>query len=102
MTGAQFYEKLAEAGKRMVWDVNESGILYGRFRYAKVDRCFCPITAVCYLTKKKYYDRLEPYDAAFTLGLNEDFAYNIIRAADEFGKYSKKVRRHLKKVLGLS
>lgn len=100
MTGAQFYEKLAEAGERMVWSVcPTTGWLRGRFRYAKVKRSFCPITAVCYLENKKYYNVHHADFAAENMNLNREFAANIMRSAD--GRGSKKVRRHLMRTLNV-
>lgn len=100
MTGSRFYEKLAEAGDRMVWSVcPTTGWLRGKFRYAKVKRSFCPITAVCYLESNKYYTSYNANDAAENINLNSDFAYNVMQAADNTG--SKKVRRHLLRTLNV-
>ena len=100
MTGAQFYEKLSEAGERMVWNVCPiTGFLRGRFRYAKVKRNFCPITAVCYLTNKKYYRVYDAYNAACNINLNMNFASKIMESADYNG--SKKIRRHLLRTLNV-
>lgn len=100
MTAAKFYELLEEAGKRMVWGINERGYIRGKFRRAKVKRDFCPITAVKYLQNREYYETIFALDAAEDMGLNENFAPKITMSADNNG--SKKVRRHLKRVLNLS
>lgn len=100
MTATKFYEILSEAGNRMVWDINERNYIRGRFRRARVKRNFCPITAVMYLENRKYVDASFALDAAEHMGLNENFAHKITTSADNVG--SKKVRRHIKRVLNLS
>lgn len=100
MTAAKFYQLLEEAGERMIWTVDPvSGYIRGRFRGAKVKRDFCPITAVRYLERRSFYETIFALNAAEAMGLNEYFAQKITIAADNRG--SKKVRRHLKQVLGL-
>jgi hypothetical protein len=100
MTAAKFYELLEEAGERMVWTVDPlSGFIRGRFRRARISRDFCPITAVKYLQDREYHEAIFAFDAAEDMGLNDNFAQKITMAADDCG--SKKVRRHIKQVLGL-
>lgn len=100
MTAAKFYELLEEAGERMLQTVDPvSGYIRGRFRRAKIKRDFCPITAVRYLTKRKFVPTNAALYAADKMNFNTNFAQKIVMAADNRG--SKKVRRHIKQVLGL-
>ena len=101
MTAAQFYEKLGEAGKRMVWYVSSEGNLRARFKYPKVERCFCPVTAVAYMVTRNYYETAFFEDAAEALGLNIDFANKVAESADNYSDGSKKVRRRLLHTVGV-
>lgn len=107
MTAGTFYKKLEEAGNRMVWFIDGQDRIRGKFKYGKVKRCFCPITAVCYLESRKFYDSDDldsTLSAAEMLNINYNFAHKIIMSADRFleNRYgSVKTKRKLKKLLSI-
>ena len=51
-------------------------------RFHKDDKCFCPITYVCYKKLNKFYDMPRVDQAGEQLGLNDYCIKKIVYAAD--------------------
>ncbi len=95
MTLATFYKKLGETKNKLRWKKYDWLI--------RANDAFCPLTAVHYLEKG---DRLllgEYFTASEALGITDDEATQIIRAADneecDLSGRELKIRKSIEKVL---
>lgn len=94
MTRTEFWDSLKEVGADPNFKRLDQGIF---IRLQKNTNSFCPITAVCQKDLDTFYPNNEWDAAAHDLGLDEDFANNIVDGADGFYKewYRRKIQRVL-------
>lgn len=89
MTEKEFFEELKKINKKHATPFLRKlgdGTSIGRMRLLNPtkDGLFCPVTAVCYNTSKKYFSPGHAMDAAELMGLSRKFACKVISAADDY------------------
>jgi hypothetical protein len=83
MDKQEFYSLLSS---NFEWRCNSTGTI----RAEKDGRCFCPITAAAYIKTGEFIGINFPLTAARKIGLDIDFACEIVKAADNHAQVSDK------------
>jgi len=85
-----FIEKLSEVKDKFKWTIGSNNRGIRGFSSDKgYERCYCPITAVCYATTGNDFLSYEYNDAAKKIGLNWHLADRIAGWADAVNIYKE-------------
>jgi hypothetical protein len=110
MKMSEFYQELASTTKKLKWSLAKPSEysprreLRARFKSSpNSNKCFCPITAVCYEKTGKYFPAHKVDEANQFVGLHHRHRDRVVDGADNVSRNNngKIVRKRLLQVLNL-
>ena len=98
MTRQEFLDKLSQIGGDR-WIIHHGGI---RFVSTASRKHYCPITAVCKALTGRGWNTNEWVYAADDLNLGNEFAHEVVSAADASTPHDPNLRKKIREAVGVN